>query len=124
MPPAPPVRLVAVPALPVIVVWSPVFVPERLATAELASIALLIAPFAMLVALPTDVTTPVRLALVVTVPAVKEAAVPVMFVPTKALGVPKAGDTKVGLVASTTLPVPVDPVNVGAWAAAPVPVEV
>ena len=34
-------------------------------------------------------------------------AVPVMFVPTKALGVPKAGVTNVGLVAKTATPVPV-----------------
>jgi hypothetical protein len=36
------------------------------------------------VALPTDVTAPVKLALVVTFPAVNPAAVPVMFVPTRA----------------------------------------
>lgn len=59
------------------------------------------------VALPTDVTTPVKFALVVTVPAVSPEAVPVIFVPTNADGVPKAGVTSVGLVASTLLPVPV-----------------
>ena len=59
------------------------------------------------VALPAEVTAPVRLALVVTVPAVKPAAVPVMFVPTKADGVPSAGVTNVGDVDITTLPVPV-----------------
>ena len=51
-------------------------------------------------------------------------AVPVMFVPTKALGVPNEGVTKVGLFAKTTDPVPVDDVNVGGLAALPVPVEV
>jgi hypothetical protein len=59
------------------------------------------------VALPTDVTAPVKLALVVTLPAVRPAAVPVMFVPTSAEGVPKAGVTSVGLVANTNAPVPV-----------------
>ena len=63
------------------------------------------------VALPTEVTMPVRLALVVTVPAVKLAAVPVMFVPTRADGVPKAGVTSVGLFDSTLLPVPVEAVT-------------
>ena len=46
---------------------SPVFVPERFATAPLASIAFVIAPAAIEVALPTLVTTPVKFALVVTV---------------------------------------------------------
>jgi len=59
------------------------------------------------VALPTLVTAPVRFALVVTLPAVRPAAVPVMFVPTKADGVPSAGVTNVGDVDITTLPVPV-----------------
>jgi hypothetical protein len=39
-------------------------------------------------AFPTEVTCPVRLALVVTLPAVKPEAVPVIFVPIKADGVP------------------------------------
>ena len=63
------------------------------------------------VALPVEVTAPVRLALVVTLPAVRPAAVPVMFVPTSADGVPRAGVTRVGLVESTTDPVPVDVVT-------------
>jgi hypothetical protein len=63
------------------------------------------------VALPTEVTAPVKLALVVTLPAVKPEAVPVIFVPTKADGVPKAGVTKVGLVANTKEPVPVSSVT-------------
>jgi hypothetical protein len=63
------------------------------------------------VALPTEVTAPVKFALVVTLPAVKPEAVPVMFVPTNALGVPNAGVTKVGLVAKTNDPVPVSSVT-------------
>jgi hypothetical protein len=59
------------------------------------------------VALPTEVTAPVRLALVVTLPAVRPEAVPVMFVPTRADGVPKAGVTKVGELANTKAPEPV-----------------
>jgi hypothetical protein len=59
------------------------------------------------VALPTEVTAPVKFALVVTLPAVKPEAVPVMFVPTKAEGVPKAGVTKVGELANTKAPEPV-----------------
>jgi hypothetical protein len=60
------------------------------------------------VALPTEVTAPVKLALVVTLPAVKLDAVPVMFVPTSAEGVPNAGVTNVGEFDNTTLPVPVE----------------
>lgn len=51
-------------------------------------------------------------------PAVKLDAVPVMFVPTKAEGVPRAGVTRVGLVASTTAP---EPVVVAAEIAVPLP---
>jgi hypothetical protein len=58
-------------------------------------------------ALPTEVIAPVKLALVVTLPAVRPEAVPVMFVPTKADGVPKAGVTKVGEFAKTKAPLPV-----------------
>jgi len=61
-------------------------------------------------ALPTDVIIPVRLALVVTLPEVNPDAVPVILVPTKALGVPKAGVTSVGLVANTSEPEPVSSV--------------
>ena len=66
--------LVAVPALPVILVWSPVLVPDKFATAAFASMALVIAPLAIAVAFPTLVTGPVKLALVVTV-----AALPVIL---------------------------------------------
>lgn len=50
---------------------------------------------------------PVRLAFVVTLPAVRPDAVPVIFVPTNAVGVPSAGVTRVGDVANTTTPEPV-----------------
>ncbi len=59
------------------------------------------------VVLPELVTTPDRLALVVTLPAVRFAAVPDILVPTKADGVPSAGVTRVGEVPRTTSPVPV-----------------
>jgi len=69
------------------------------------------ATVASVVAFPTDVTSPVKLAFVVTVPAVSPAAVPVMFVPSKKLGVPRFGVTSVGLLDSTTFVVPVDVVT-------------
>jgi hypothetical protein len=54
------------------------------------------------VALPTEVTPPVRLALVVTVaafpPIESPAAVPVILVPTRVVGVPKFGAVSVLLV--------------------------
>lgn len=59
------------------------------------------------VALPTEVIAPVGLAFVVTFPAVNPIAVPVIFVPTKADGVPRASVTSVGEVAKTKVPVPV-----------------
>jgi hypothetical protein len=64
-----------------------------------------------IVALPVEVTAPVRLALVVTLPAVRPDAVPVMFVPTSAEGVPSAGVTSVGDVANTNEPEPVSSVT-------------
>lgn len=57
-------------------------------------------------AFPTDVIMPVRLALVVTLPAVKAEAVPVMLVPTRVDGVPKFGVVKIGFVVYATTPVP------------------
>jgi hypothetical protein len=67
----------------------------------------------------------VRLAFVVTVPAVKPAAVPVIFVPTNALGVPSAGVTNVGDVDNTVLPDPVLVVTpVPPFATASVPAKV
>ena len=65
------------------------------------------ATVASVVAFPTDVTSPVKLALVVTLLAVNAVAVPVILVPTKALGVPRLGVTRTGLVDSTMFPVPV-----------------
>jgi len=62
------------------VALSPEFVPVRLATAAFASIALVIAPLAIAVSLPVEVTTPVRLALVVTVVA---SATPILAVQSK-----------------------------------------
>ena len=44
----------------------------------------------------------------VTFPAVKPAAVPVIFVPIKKVGVSKAGVIRIGEVDKTTLPVPVE----------------
>lgn len=63
------------------------------------------------VVFPVLVTCPVRLALVVTFEAVKLVAVPVMFVPINADGVPKAGVINVGEVANTTAPEPVTPLE-------------
>lgn len=63
------------------------------------------------VALPTEVTAPVKLALVMAEPAVKPTAVPVAFVATRTEGVPKSGVTKVGDVANTSEPVPVSSVT-------------
>lgn len=54
------------------------------------------------------------MAFVVTLPAVKPDAVPVMLVPTRAEGVPKAGVTKVGEVANTNEPEPVSSVTADA----------
>lgn len=81
---------------------------------EPANIASVTTPDAIVVALPTEVTLPVRLALVVTLLAVNEVAVPVIFVPTKALGVSSAGVTNVGLVANTNAPEPVSSVTAAA----------
>jgi len=61
----------------------------------------------MVVALPTLVIGPVKLALVVTVPAVNPDAVPVKFVATPEAGVPRAGVIKVGELFNTFDPVPV-----------------
>jgi len=89
----------------------PVTVPRlRAVTILVPAVTPVVPAWAMVVALlPELVTSPVISALVVTVPAVKFAAVPEILVPTNALGVPKAGVTKVGEVAKTTLPKPVMP---------------
>jgi len=67
--------------------------------------------FGIVVAFPTDVTSPVKLAFVVTFPAVKPDAVPVILVPTKAEGVPRLGVISVGEDAKTAEPEPVLSVN-------------
>jgi hypothetical protein len=112
------VGLVAKTAEPVPV--SSVKAPKRLAELndpkEVALPTEVIAPVKLalvttVVALPIDVTMPVKFAFVVTLPAVNPDAVPVMFVPTKADGVPSAGVTRVGLVANTAAPVPVSSVK-------------
>ena len=59
--------VVTVAALPAIFVWSPLLVPDKLATAPLANIALVMAPLAIAVAFPELVTGPVKFALVTTV---------------------------------------------------------
>ncbi len=67
-----------------------------------------------MVALPTEVMSPVKFAFVVTLPAVKPDVVPVTLVITPDEGVPKAGVTSVGLVANTAAPVPVSSVRAAA----------
>ena len=68
--------------------------------------------------LPTEVIMPVRLALVVTVPAVSPEAVPVMLVPTRVDGVPRLGVTRVGEFENTKFPaVPVSSVSIAASSA-------
>ena len=52
-----------------------------------------------------------RLAFVVTVPAVRLAAVPEMFVPTSVVGLPSAGEVREGLVEKTASPDPVSSDN-------------
>lgn len=56
---------------------------------------------------PPEVIAPVKLAFVVTVPAVNPAAVPVIFVPINAVGVPKLGVINTGELFKTRFPVPV-----------------
>ena len=107
------VPAVAPAPVPKVKVWAPklglIFVPSM--AAEAFTSAFTITPGAMAVALPEEVTSPARLAFVVTVPAVKPAAVPVILVPINADGVPNAGVTKVGEVANTAVPVPVSSDN-------------
>ena len=105
------VMLVTVPEPPPPETVAQVLSPRRyvveLAVPVAESIAMSTASAAIVVALPTLVTSPVRFALVVTVPAVRLAAVPVRFVATPLAGVPSAGVTSVGLVAKTKAPLPV-----------------
>jgi len=60
---------------------------------------------AIAVALPVEVTTPVKLAFVVTFPAVSPEAVPVTFVITPLTGVPSAGAIRACQLGKTTVPV-------------------
>ena len=69
-----------------------------------------ITPAAILVAFPTDVTSPVKFAFVVTVPAVRLDAVPLQFVNTPAEGVPISGVVNVGEVRVLLVKVFVDDV--------------
>ena len=69
-------------------------------------IALVTTPDAIVVVFPTDVTWPVKLALVVTLPAVNPDAVPVTLVMIPDAGVPNAGVTNVGDVVNATVPLP------------------
>lgn len=64
-----------------------------------------------LVALVAFVAFVASVAVAALPPMLNPDAVPVMFVPTKADGVPKSGVTRVGLLDSTTLPVPVEVVT-------------
>ena len=68
------VALVTNPLYKLFTALSPVLVPDKLATAPFANMALLMTPLEIEVALPVLVTTPVKFALVVTV-----AAFPVTF---------------------------------------------
>jgi hypothetical protein len=88
---------------------------------EASSEAMFVAPY-LKYSLPPDsmienpaVTSVVAAAAVVAVaalpPIFNADAVPVMFVPTNAVGVPRAGVTNVGLVAKTAAPVPVSSVK-------------
>ena len=72
--------------------------------------------------LPDEVTTPLKLALVVTVPAVRPEAVPVRLVATPLLGVPRAplnvtkapaDPTFIPRAVRTPVPAPVSPVEIG-----------
>lgn len=82
-------------------VWSPVFVPDKFPTAELAIIPLVIAPVPMEVAFPTEVTGPVKLAFVVTVVAVA-AFPPMLRLATGVVEVTVNGATPVATVDTTT----------------------
>jgi hypothetical protein len=101
-PAAVPVRLVATPALGV-----PRSGVVSVGDACITNVVPVPVCAATAVALPVEVIGPVRLAFVVTDPAVRPAAVPVMFVPTSADGVPRFGVVSVGDVARTPEPVPV-----------------
>jgi hypothetical protein len=85
-----------------------VAVPVNVGAIDIANVVPVPVCEAIDVTFPVLVIGPVRFALVVTVPAVSPEAVPVILVPTRAEGVPSAGDTRVGLFESTTVePIPV-----------------
>jgi len=105
--------------------WADVNEPREAAFPTEVTIPVRFAFVCTVAALPIDVTPPVKFALVVTLLAVKAVAVPEMFVPTNAVGVPRSGLTKVGLFDSTTLVVPVEDVTpVPPLATAKVPASV
>ena len=81
-----------------------------IAASDLTS-AFTITSLAIEVALPEEVTSPVKFALVVTDPAVKPEAVPVQLVKTPEAGVPSAGVTSVGELDNTTFVLPVEDVT-------------
>ena len=81
--------------------------PVNVGLADIANVVPVPVWEAMEVALPTDVMGPVKLALVVTFPAVKPAAVPVTLVITPDAGVPRAGAMKAMPEGVTTVPVKV-----------------
>ncbi len=104
-----PVKLIVPEAVnvPVAVRLATVVVPVRVGAALITNVVPVPVWDAIEVAFPELVIGPVRFALVVTLPTVRLAAVPVILVPTRAVGVPKAGVTNVGLVAKTNAPEPV-----------------
>jgi hypothetical protein len=92
-----------------------VALPSASRNGMLSAATLITAPVRLLnarvAALPELVTSPVKFALVVTLPAVRPEAVPVTLVMTPDAGVPRAGVTNVGDVANTADPVPVSLVS-------------
>ena len=69
------------------------------------------------VAFPTDVTSPVKLGPVTTVPAVRPLAVPVIFVPTSVVGVPKLDPD--AMVAMPEISAPTDHTRDHLWELSP-----
>lgn len=114
VPPLAALMIVALQVPDVIVPTVAMSVPTNLAAViEPASIASVTFSAPIVVALPTDVTSPVRFAFVVTVPAVRPAAVPVRLVATPLEGVPSAPLNNTNA--------PADPVLTANAVATPVP---
>ena len=88
----------AITAAVVMLVVKPLALIVTTGIAVLEPVTPAVATVAKVVAFPTEVTSPVRLALVVTLPAVRPEAVPVTFVIIPEAGVPKAGAVITGLV--------------------------